>query len=130
MLSIAGSVDVDTDGVHGQSVEDGGGQGCVAEVAPPTTELDIRAQSGGGLLMSAVEQVEQRVGGGRLVVVFTDLAEPDVIDDEQWRAAPGAKPSLISAVSETGIKVIDEIDRAGIAGGDLVVAGAQGNRLQ
>ena len=81
MLSIAGAVDVDTDGVHGQSVEDGGREGGVTEVFPPTTELDIGAQNGVGLLVSAVEQVEQRVGGRRLVVVFSNLADPDIVDD-------------------------------------------------
>lgn len=107
VLSIAGAVDVDTDGVHGQSVEDGGREGGVAEVFPPTTELDIGAQNGRDLQVAAVEQVEQRVGGGRLVVMFTDLAEPDVVDDEQWRAGPGAKPSLIGAISKPGIEVIE-----------------------
>ncbi len=82
VLSIAWTVDIDAYGVHGQSVEDGRREGGVAEVFPPTTELDIGAQNGGDLLVAAVEQVEQRVGGGRLVVVFADLAEADVVDDE------------------------------------------------
>lgn len=39
MLAVAGAVDVEADGVHDEAVEDGSGDGCVAQVAPPVGEI-------------------------------------------------------------------------------------------
>src|ERR1700683_2556778 len=42
VLSVAGPVDLDADGVHREAVEDGRGEGGVAEKASPVAERDIR----------------------------------------------------------------------------------------
>src|SRR3954471_195180 len=70
LLAVAGSVDVDADGVHGEAVEDSGGQGGVAEVAAPAAELDIRRDRCRGLGVTPVDQIEERVRGGRLVLAL------------------------------------------------------------
>jgi hypothetical protein len=41
VLPEARAGDVDADGVHGETVEDRGGQGGVAEVAAPLAERDV-----------------------------------------------------------------------------------------
>jgi len=46
-LAIAGAVDVDADGVHGDAVEDGDGEGGIAEIAAPGGELDVGGEGGG-----------------------------------------------------------------------------------
>ena len=38
MLAVARAIDVDADGVHGEAVEDGGGDDGVAEIAAPVAE--------------------------------------------------------------------------------------------
>jgi len=80
VLAVAGAVDVETDGIHGGAVEDGRGQGGIAEVAAPGGELDVGAEGGGGVAVTPVDQVEEGVSGGGLVVALFDLAEADVVD--------------------------------------------------
>jgi hypothetical protein len=38
VLAIARAIDVDPERVHGEPVEDGGGAGSIAEVAPPVAD--------------------------------------------------------------------------------------------
>ena len=89
MLAVAGAVDVDADGVHGETVEDGGGDGGVAEVASPFAKIDIGGNGGRELAMPAVDEVEEGVRGGGLVVALADLAETDIVDDQQIGTCPG-----------------------------------------
>src|SRR5271170_1373568 len=53
VLAVAGAVDVDADGMHGEAVEDAGGDGGVTEVAPPFTQVDIGSDGGGKLSVPA-----------------------------------------------------------------------------
>src|ERR1700759_5780544 len=46
MLAIARAIDVDPERMHGESVEDGGGEGGVAEVLAPVGARDVGRQSG------------------------------------------------------------------------------------
>jgi hypothetical protein len=41
VLAVARTIDVDADRVHGESVEDRGGEGGVAEEATPVAERDV-----------------------------------------------------------------------------------------
>ena len=41
VLAIAGAVDVEADGGHGEAIEDRGGDGGVTEVLAPRAEFDI-----------------------------------------------------------------------------------------
>jgi hypothetical protein len=65
--------------------------------------------------VAAVEEVEKRMGRRGLVVPLSDLTEADVVDDEKIGASPAAQTSLVGAIGEASIEVIEEIDAAGIA---------------
>lgn len=107
VLTVAETVDVDAEGVHGEPVQDGRGERGVAQVVPPGTELDIGTERGRRLLVTPVEQIEQRVGGGGLVGSLFDLPEADIIDDEQPGTAPGSQPPLVAAVGESRVEVVE-----------------------
>ena len=65
--------------------------------------------------MPAVEEVEEGVGGGGLVVALLDLAEADVVDDEQVGAGPCLEALGVGAVGEAGMEIVEEVDGAGVA---------------
>ena len=115
VLAVAGAVDVDADGVHGEPVEDGDGDGGVAEVAPPVAESDVGGDGGGDAAVPAVDEVEEGVGGGGLVVALLDLAEANVVDDEQVGAGPGLEAPGVGVVGEAGVEVVEQVDAAGVA---------------
>lgn len=130
MVAVAGAVDVDADRGGGEAVEDRGGEGGVAEVLAPLAQLDVGGQGGRGLLVACVEHVEEHVRRGGLVVAATELAEADVVDDEPVGADPAAEATRVGLVGEAGVEVVDEIDAAGVADGDLALAGAEREGLQ
>jgi hypothetical protein len=78
----------------------------------------------------AVDEVEEGVGGGRLVVALLHLAEANIVDDEQLGAGPRLEPSGVGGVGEAGVEVIEEIDATGVAEGDALRAGAQAEGLE
>ena len=86
MLAIARSVDVDADGVHGEPIENGSGDGRVAEVAPPLTQIDIGSDRRREFAVPAIDEVEESMGGGGLVVALAYLSQADVVDDQEGRA--------------------------------------------
>ena len=57
VLSVAGPVDVDANGVHRETVEDRGGEGGIAEKASPVAESDVGGDRGGDLAVTAVDEV-------------------------------------------------------------------------
>ncbi len=59
VLAIAGPVDVDEDGVHGEPVEDGGGDGIVAEVAAPFSQINSGCDGGGEFAMPAIDEMKR-----------------------------------------------------------------------
>src|SRR5262245_63528740 len=73
VLTIARAIDVDPQRVHGEAVEDGGGEGGIAEVTPPVAERDIGAHGGRGATVPTIDQIVEGVGGRGLVTVFLDL---------------------------------------------------------
>jgi hypothetical protein len=105
VLAIARSVDVDADGVHGETVEDSGGDSCVAEVAPPFAKIDIGRDRCRELAVPAVDEVEKGVCGGGLVVALPYLAEADIVDDQELGARPSFESSGIGIVGEAGVQV-------------------------
>ena len=54
------------------------------------------------------------MGGGRGVAVRGDLAEADVVEDDEFVASPAAQAGLVGAVGEAGVEVGEEIDEAGV----------------
>ncbi len=130
VLAVARPVDVDAQSAHGQAIEDCGGENGIAEVAPPVTEPDVGGQRRRGAAMPTVDEVEEGVRGGGLVVALSDLAQTHVVDDQELRGAPASETSGVGAVGKSGAEVIEQVDAAGIAGGDLALAGAEGEGLQ
>jgi len=77
-----------------------------------------------------VDQVEERVGGGRLVLAFPHLPEADVIDDEQLGPGPGPEAAGVGVVREPGVEVVEQVDAAGVAYGEGLLAGAHAEGLE
>src|SRR6185369_728447 len=87
-------------------------------------------QRGRRMLVPAVEQVEEYVRSGGLIVAAAELAEADVVDDQPLRACPFLEPGVVGLIGETRIQVIDEVDAPGVADADLALARAERERLQ
>jgi len=130
VLAVARAIDVDPERVHGEPVEDGGGERGVAEVLAPVAELDVGRHRGRGATVPAIDQVVEGVGGGRLVAVFLDLAKAYVVNDQERRARPALEATSVGAIGEAGVKVVEEIDAAGIAHVESLLARAQGEGLE
>lgn len=96
----------------------------VTKVAAPVAELDVAGDGRRELAVTAIDQVEERVGGGRLVVALLHLAEPDVVDDEQLGSDPGPEATLVGVVGEGSVQVVEQVDAAGVADGYALLAGA------
>jgi len=122
VLAVARAADVEAEGAHGEAVEDGHGEGGVAEVAAPVGERDVGADGGAGAAVPGVDEAEQEVGRGGFVVALADLAEADVVDDEQGRPGPALEAGAVGVVGEAGVEVVDEVDAAGVADGDALLA--------
>src|SRR3990172_8781115 len=88
VLAVAGAVDVEADGVHGGAVEDGDGERGIAEVAAPGGELDVGGEGGRGVSVALVDQVEEGVGRGRLVLALLFPTAPYVAGDQQIDGGP------------------------------------------
>ncbi len=119
--------------MHGEAVEDAGGHGVVAEVAPPLPQIDIGRDGGGELAVPAIDEIEEGMrGGGPRRRATADLAEADIIDDEQVGACPRPSPSRKGWVlsSQAGVEVVEQIDGAGVAQGDALDARAQAEGLE
>ena len=125
VLAIARSIDVDADREHREPIEDGHRDGRVAEVAAPVAERDVRGDRGRHLAVPAIDEVVEGVGRGRLVVALLHLAEPDVIDDQEVGSGPALESLRIRSVGERGVKVVEEIDAACVADGDLLLVGIE-----
>jgi hypothetical protein len=130
VLAPAGSADVDADGVHREAVEDRGGQGGVAEVAAPIAERDVGGHRGRHVTVATIDEIVQRVRRGRLLRAPLDLAEADVVDDQEFRARPALESTGVGAVGEAGMEVVEEIDAAGVAHANALLARAQGEGLE
>ncbi len=130
VLSVAGAVDVDADGMHGEAVEDGSGDGGVAEVAAPLAQIDVGGDGRGEPSVSSVDEVEEGVRRGGLVVVLADLAEADVVDDQQVGASPGLESHRIGVVCKSGVQVGEQVGAASEAERDALDAGAKAEGLE
>ena len=79
----------------------------------------------GAELMAAIDEVPEHVGGGRGVAVGGDLAEADVVEDEQLLAGPATQAGLVEAVGEAGVELGEEVGEAGDADDAAGQAGTQ-----
>lgn len=130
VLAPARTVDVDADGVHREAVKDRGGQGGVAEIAPPVAQRDVRGDRGGDSVVPTVDEVVQGVGSGWLVRALLDLAETNVVNDEELGASPALEPARVGAIGEAGVEVVEQVDTASVAHGDALLAGSQAEGLE
>lgn len=130
VLSVAGAVDIDANGVHGKAVEDRRGERGVSQKASPVAEGNIRGDRRGDLAVTAIDEIVERVSGGRLVAALLDLPQTDVIDDEQGWVCPGLEPSCVRAVGESCVEIVEQIDASGVAHADPLLAGTQRKRFE
>jgi hypothetical protein len=94
------------------------------------TEGDVGGDGGRGVTVPSVDQVEERVGGGGLIALLLELAEAHVVDDEQVGTGPGLEAPGVGAVGEAGVEVVEQVDAAGVAEGEGLLAGAQAEGLE
>jgi len=80
--------------------------------------------------VSAIDEIEEGVSGGGLVVALADLAEADIVNDEQIGPCPGLESQGVGVVGETGVQIGEQVGTAGIAHGDTLDAGAQAEGLE
>ncbi len=103
-------------------------------VASPTKRpQSLRAMfevAGGDLAVTAVDEIVEGVSGGWLVVTLFDLTQADVIDDEQWWCGPSPEPTSVRAVGQSSVQVVEEIDTAGIAHVNSLLACAECKSLE
>ncbi len=130
VLAVARAVDVDADCVHREAVENRRGKRGVAEVAPPFAERDVRGDCRGNPAVASIDEVVEGVCGRRLVTALSDLAEADVIDDEEIGTRPALEAARVRSVGEPGVQVVEEIDAACVAHGDALFARAQTEGLE
>lgn len=130
MLTVAGSIDIDADGVHGQAIEDGGRERGVAKKASPIAESDVRRDSRGSAAVTAIDEIIECVRGRGLVVTLFDLTKTDIIDDEQSRTGPGLESTRVRAIGKAGVKIIEEIDTTCIAHAYALLTSAKRERFE
>lgn len=130
VLAVARTVDVDADRVHGEAVEDRGGKGSVAEKAAPVAKRDVRGDGGGDAGVPPIDEVVEGVRSGRLIAALLDLAEADVVNDQELGADPGLEAAGVGAIGEAGVQIVEEIDAAGVAHGEALFAGTEREGLE
>lgn len=130
VLAVARTVDVDADRVHGEAVEDRRSEGSVAEEAAPVAERDVRGDGGGDAGVPPIDEVVEGVSRGRLIAALLDLAEADVVNDQEIGASPGLEAAGIGAIGEAGVEIIKEVDAAGVAHGEALFAGTECEGLE
>lgn len=130
VLAVARAVDVDADRVHGEAVEDRGGEGSIAEEAAPVAERDVRGDGGGDACVSPVDEVVEGVRRGRFIAALLDLAKANVVDDQEIGAGPGLETAGVGAIGEAGVEIIEEIDTAGVAHREALFAGTEREGLE
>jgi len=79
--------------------------------------------------MTLVDEVEEHMSGGGLAVLPFELAEADVVDDQESGTTPAFQTTRVGVVCEPGIEVGDQVDAAGVTNATLGLAGAHGDGL-
>lgn len=87
--AVAGSFDLDHDGVVEQAVEQRGGDDRITEDLAPVGKAAVAGQDDGALFVTGVDQLEEQVGaaGG-------DRQIADLVDDQERRPAVEADLSI------------------------------------
>jgi hypothetical protein len=80
--------------------------------------------------VSTIDEVVQGVRGGGLVGTLLDLAEADVVDDEERGARPALEAASIGTIGEAGVEIVEQIDAANVAHANPLLACAQGEGLE
>ncbi len=80
--------------------------------------------------MSTIDEVVQRVRAGGFIAALLDLAESDVVDDQQLSACPGLEATVVGSIGESSVQIVEEVDAAGIAHGNALFAGPEAESLE
>src|ERR1700677_980914 len=70
------------------------------------------------------------MGCRKLLLPALELAQPDIVDDQEHGPAPPLHALLVGAVGKTCVQVIDEVHATGVADGPLVFACLEGESLK
>jgi len=87
--AVAGSLDLDDDGVVQEAVEQRGGDNGIAEDVTPLGEAAVRGQDHGAALVAGVDELEEQIAAAG-----DDREIADLVDDEQARPAEEADALL------------------------------------
>ncbi len=80
--------------------------------------------------MTTLDEDVQGMRGGWLVGAPLDVAEADIVDDEEVRTRPAVEATRVGPIGETGVKVVEQIDAARVAHADALFTGAQAEGLE
>lgn len=104
-------------GMNGESVEDGGGKGGVAEISSPIAQRDVRGDRGRGAAVSAIDKVIEGVCCSGLVVSLSDLTESHMPPKPTIRTTKQRKScSRLARDSRRARSTIRRISSRGIEG--------------
>ena len=101
---IAGALDVDDDGVMKQTVEQRGCDHRIAENLAPFGKAAIGGQDHRAALIARIDQLEEQIAG-----TGADAEVPDLINDQQRRAAEKADPLAQAALALSTGEAVDDI---------------------
>ena len=117
---VAGTLDVDDDGVVEQPVQQGGRDHGIAEDLPPFGKAAIGGQNHGAAFVAGVDQLEEQVACPR-----ADTEVADLIDDQQRRSAEIADALAQASFAFGTGEAVDDIGERG-----EVDAAARADRLE
>jgi len=98
--------------------------------AAPVAECDVRGDGGGDAGVPPIDEVVERMRSGRLIAALLDLAEADVVNDQELGAGPSLEAAGIGAIGEASMEIIEEVDAAGVAHGEALFAGTEREGLE
>ena len=116
MSAVRFAFDLEDDGAIDDAVEEGHGQGRIAEVVGPGVEVDVGDQGGGPLRAAGVDDLEEEVGGLRRLLAF-DVIEAEFVDDQQVEAGVVADALRQGLVGQRGGQVVQQAGAGGVADG-------------
>ena len=115
MFSHGASFELELAGVMDESVEDGVGEGGVAEQLMPLGQGELAGDEGGARGVSVFEEVAAVVG--------VERGESEVVEDEEVGFGEGGEELGVSAVAAGDGEVVQEPGDAQVQCGEAVAAG-------
>ena len=118
MFSHGASLEFELVGVVDESVEDGVGEGGVAEQFMPLGQGELAGDESGARGVSVFEEFEEVAS-----VVGVELGDSEVVEDEEVGFGEGSEELGVSAVAACDGEVVQESGDAQVQSGEAVAAG-------